>query len=157
MSNSLWSHGLYGSWNFPGQNTGVGSLSFLQGIFSTQGSNSGFPHCRQVLYQLSHKGSLIIYKKQSIFLYWPCNLDELIFINAPVLCVCVCVPYFFCTVSSNLQIEVILFLPVESGCLLFTFSLPNCLHQNVQYNVGKYQVSKCPFLVSAFSGTFSTV
>ena len=44
-------------WNSPGQNTGVGSLSFLQGIFPTQGSNLGLPHCRQILYQLSHKGS----------------------------------------------------------------------------------------------------
>ena len=42
-------------WNSPGQNTGVGSLFLLQGIFSTQGSNPGLPHCRQVLYQLSHK------------------------------------------------------------------------------------------------------
>ena len=44
-------------WNSPGQNTGVGSLSFLQGIFPTQGLNSGLPHFRQILYQLSHKGS----------------------------------------------------------------------------------------------------
>ena len=42
---------------WPGQNTGVGSLSLLQGIFPTQGSNSGLPHCRQILYQLSYKGS----------------------------------------------------------------------------------------------------
>ena len=41
-----------------GQNTGVGSLSLLQGIFPTQGSNPGLPHCGQILYQLSHKGSL---------------------------------------------------------------------------------------------------
>ena len=41
----------------PGQNTGVGSLSLLQGIFPTQGSNPGLLHCRQILYQLSHKGS----------------------------------------------------------------------------------------------------
>ena len=41
----------------PGQNTEVGSLSLLQGIFLVQGSNPGFPHCRQILYQLSHKGS----------------------------------------------------------------------------------------------------
>ena len=39
-------------------NTGSGSLSLLQGIFPTQGSNPGLPHCRQILYQLSHKGSL---------------------------------------------------------------------------------------------------
>ena len=46
-------------WNSPGQNTGVGSLSLLQGIFPTQGLNAGLPHCRWILYQLSHKGSPI--------------------------------------------------------------------------------------------------
>ena len=35
----------------------MGSLSLLQRIFPTQGSNPGLPHCRQILYQLSHKGS----------------------------------------------------------------------------------------------------
>ena len=50
-------HGLYSPWNSPGQNTGVDSLSLLQGIFPTQGSNPDLPHCRQILYQLSHKGS----------------------------------------------------------------------------------------------------
>ena len=44
-------------WNSPGQNTGVGSPSLPQGIFPTQGSNPGLPHCRQILYQLSHKES----------------------------------------------------------------------------------------------------
>ena len=34
-----------------------GSLSLLQGIFPTQGSNPGLPHCRQILYHLSHPGS----------------------------------------------------------------------------------------------------
>ena len=57
VSDSLWPHGLYSPWNSPGQNTGVGSLSFLQGIFPTQGLNPGLLHCRQILYQLSHKGS----------------------------------------------------------------------------------------------------
>ena len=47
----------YIPWNSPGQNTGVGSLSLLQGIFPTQGLNSGLLHCRRILYQLSHKGS----------------------------------------------------------------------------------------------------
>ena len=49
--------GLHSPWNSPGQNTGVGSLSLLQGIFPTQGSNPGLPQCRQILYQLSHQGS----------------------------------------------------------------------------------------------------
>ena len=50
-------HGLYSPWNSPGQNTGVGSLSLLQGIFPTHGLNPGLPHCRTILYQMSHKGS----------------------------------------------------------------------------------------------------
>ena len=50
-------HGLYSPWNSPGQNTGVGSLSLLRGIFESQGSNPGLPHCRRIPYQLSHKGS----------------------------------------------------------------------------------------------------
>ena len=56
ISNSLWPHGLYSPWNSPGQNTGVGSLSLLWGIFPTQGSNPGLLHCKRILYQLSHKG-----------------------------------------------------------------------------------------------------
>ena len=57
VSYSLQPHGLYCPWNSPGQNTGVGSLSLLQGIFPTQGSKPGLLHCRWILYQLSHKGS----------------------------------------------------------------------------------------------------
>ena len=66
MSDSLWPHEtvhgileakLYSPWNSAGQSTGVGSLSLLQEIFSTQGSYPGLPHCRWFLYQLSHKGS----------------------------------------------------------------------------------------------------
>ena len=40
----------YTVWNSLGQNTGVGSLSLLQGIFPTQGLNPGLPHCRWILY-----------------------------------------------------------------------------------------------------------
>ena len=58
MSNSLQPHGLYSPWNSPGQNTRVSSLFLLQGIFPAQGSNPCLPHCREVLYQLSHKGIL---------------------------------------------------------------------------------------------------
>ena len=43
-------------WNSPGQNTGVSSLCLLQGILPTQGSNPCLPHCRWILYQLSHMG-----------------------------------------------------------------------------------------------------
>ena len=53
----LGAHGVFNPWNSPGQNTGVGSISLLQGIFPTRGSSPGLPHCKQILYQLSHKGS----------------------------------------------------------------------------------------------------
>ena len=62
MSDSLRLHGVEPSRvlcpkDFPGKNTGMGSLSLLQGIFPSQGSNPGLPHCRWILYQLSHKGN----------------------------------------------------------------------------------------------------
>ena len=41
----------------PGKNTGVGYHVLLQATFPTQGSNLGLPHCRQILYQLSHQGN----------------------------------------------------------------------------------------------------
>ena len=44
-------------WDFLGKSTGVGCHFLLQGIFPTQGSNPGLPHCRQMLYRLSHQGS----------------------------------------------------------------------------------------------------
>ena len=46
-------------WNSPGQNTGVGRCSLLQEVFPTQGSNPDLPHCRWILYQLSHREALI--------------------------------------------------------------------------------------------------
>ena len=54
MSDSL----LLCPWDFPGNSTGVDCHFFLQpGIFPTQGSNPGLPHCRQTLYCLSHQRS----------------------------------------------------------------------------------------------------
>ena len=56
MFDSLQPHGLYSPWNSPGQNTGVGSLCLLQGIFLTQESNWGLLNCSWILYQLSYQG-----------------------------------------------------------------------------------------------------
>ena len=42
-------------WDSPGKNTGVGCHCLLQGMFPTQGSNPGLPHCGQILYYLSHQ------------------------------------------------------------------------------------------------------
>ena len=55
VSDSLRPHGLYSPWDSPGQNTGVGSLSLLQGNFRIQGSNQD--PCRRSLYQLSYQRS----------------------------------------------------------------------------------------------------
>ena len=52
---------MYSPWNSLVQNTGVGSLSLLQDIFPTWGSNPGLPHCRRILYHLSYKGSPILH------------------------------------------------------------------------------------------------
>ena len=41
----------------PGKNTGVGCYALLQGVFPTQGSNPGLPHCSRILYCLSHQRS----------------------------------------------------------------------------------------------------
>ena len=60
VSDSLWPQEptrLLHLWDFPGKNTGVGCHFLLQGIFPTQGLNLGLPHCRQMLYRLSHHGS----------------------------------------------------------------------------------------------------
>ena len=46
------------SMGFPGKSTRVGCHFLLQRIFLTQGSNPGLPYCRQMLYHLSHQGSL---------------------------------------------------------------------------------------------------
>ena len=63
VSDSLRPLGLYSPWNSPGQITGVGSLSLLQGIFPTQGSNPGLPHCKQILYELSYQGRKAIWSQ----------------------------------------------------------------------------------------------
>ena len=44
--------------NFPGKNTGIVCHFFLQEIFPTQELNPGLPHCRHMIYHLSHLGSL---------------------------------------------------------------------------------------------------
>ena len=61
VSDSLRPYGLYSAWNSPGQNTGVGSLSLLQGIFPTQGFNPGFP--------LMAKNILLLFS--DFWYYWP--------------------------------------------------------------------------------------
>ena len=68
MSDSLRPHGLEPTrllcpWGSPSENTRVGCHALLQGIFPTQGSNPGLPHCRWILHRLSHQGSPRILKR----------------------------------------------------------------------------------------------
>ena len=64
VSDSLWPYGLLPTRllclrNSSGKNTGVDCHSLLQGIFPTQRLNLGLPHCRQILYHLSHWGTKV--------------------------------------------------------------------------------------------------
>ena len=88
VSNSLRPHGLYSPWSFPGQNTGVGSLSLLQGIFPTQGLKPGRLHLQvdslpaepqgkrqrnqrsNCQHSLDHRGSKGIPERQLLLFHW---------------------------------------------------------------------------------------
>ena len=61
--------GLLHLWDFLGKSPGMGCHFLLQGIFPTRGSNPGLPHCREMLYHLSHQGSLVF--KLSLYLTYP--------------------------------------------------------------------------------------
>ena len=72
MPDSLRPHGLQPTrllcpWDFPGKDTGVGCHFLLQGIFPTQGSKLGLLYCRQILYQLSYKGSPMQETKEAMW------------------------------------------------------------------------------------------
>ena len=58
-------------WDFPGKSIGAGYHFLLQRIFLTPGSNLGFPHCRQMLYCLSHQGR-VLYECES----WTIKIGE---------------------------------------------------------------------------------
>ena len=94
LSDSLQPHGLYSPWNSPGQNTGVGSCSLLQGIFPTQGLNPGLLHCKWILYQLSYLGSLKLSSKWLVSPWWRHTIQQPKFICAQSLqsCPALCDP-----------------------------------------------------------------
>ena len=72
------------------KNTGVGSLSLLQGIFPTQESNPGLLHCRRILYQLSCEGRLS-YKS---LLSPVCDIIIMLGFTPSFCFPCVCVLFF---------------------------------------------------------------
>ena len=88
----------YCSWGSQGKNTAVGSHSHLQGIFPTQGSNSGLLHCRQILFHLSHQEKQ---RRVDFFLFCyqfsevrpPSPRQEVgVLLLGVCVCVCVCTP-----------------------------------------------------------------
>ena len=87
MSNSLQPYGLYSPWGSPGQTTSAGSLSLLQGIFPTQGSNPGLLHCRQILHRVSHQGSPEASETAHFHISWPFGYSPLrTFKPLPIFC-----------------------------------------------------------------------
>ena len=92
LSDSLQPHGLNSPWNSPGQNTGVGTLSLLQGIFPTQGSNPGLLHCGWILYQLSYQGSPVLTRELKDLTYrmW---ISKICFENTHVLLISKLTPW----------------------------------------------------------------
>ena len=76
----------------PGQNTGVGCHAFFQEIFPTQGLNPSLPHCRRILYHLSHQGSY----QGSLSLSLPnVNLSPFLFLGCPGSLMFFCFKFFF--------------------------------------------------------------
>ena len=116
VSNCLQPRGRYSPWKSPGQKTGVGCFPLLQGIFSTQGSNPGLPHCRWILYQLSHKGSLDLNDTLLWHLWSSAPLSGLV--NLPNLC-------------SKI-------LSQDSKIITWIF-LPTLIHRNGDINVRKWK------------------
>ena len=148
ISDSWRPHGLYSPWNSPGQNTGVGSLSLLQGIFPTQGLNPGLPHCRWILYQLSHKGSPRILEwvayPFSSGSSWPRN-------GTRVSCV---TSRFFTNWAMREALKPVVYVMVHVCCCIVLWILPNALWcpvsiVTVSYTVGSLSPSApvpCPHL-----------
>ena len=89
VSDSFWPHELSSPWNSPGRNTGLDSLSFLQRIFPTQGSNPDLLHSRQINTNCGISEASV--KKKNIYIY--------IFYNTYIyhiyVYICICALYIF--------------------------------------------------------------
>ena len=67
--------------NSPGNNTGVGCHAVLLGIFPTQGLNPDLLHCRWILYQLNHQGSLINVDCSQLMSLFDCYQLQLVYLT----------------------------------------------------------------------------
>ena len=66
-------HGLYSPWNSPGQNTAMGSLSLLQGIFPTQGLNLDLPQVSLLFNSSTPLFNLSILSFNVVAPIWECR------------------------------------------------------------------------------------
>ena len=126
--------------DFPSKNTGVGRHALLQGIIPTQVSNPVLPHCRWILYQLSHQGNpmwldLDIHSTTLILLL-PCSDQSLQLIVSPI------------------QVKVIFnkkFLSIYTTCLALSAFLILCVHLCTR----PWSLQSCPALCSAMDCSLS--
>ena len=56
-------------WNFPGKSTRVDCHFLLQGIFPTQGSNQGLPHCKQTLLLSEPPGKILTHIENRLIFF----------------------------------------------------------------------------------------
>ena len=132
VSDSLLSHWLYSPWNSPGQDTGVGSLSLLQGIFPTQVLNPGLLHCRQIPYQLSYQGLPYHYNHLPGWYQYIVHLGLLLInliswthnLSSSILYSLLCVPDVLSKKKKRKNAAVSLCSSWNPGILLSTASLP---------------------------------
>ena len=99
-------------WNSPGKNTGVLSHPLLQGIFPTQGLNSGLLYCRQILYQLSYQGS-----PPGSYLSQLCGSSHLFLFSQDLVCFTIC-----CPISENSRSYILILVHFTSSQKEVNFS-----------------------------------
>ena len=118
----------------PGKNTRVGCHALLQGIFPTQGWNPGLPHCKQILYLLSHQGcprilewvgslSLLQRNFPTQELNWGLLHCRLILYQLGCILIKILVPYLACCSVAKLCVFETSWTAALQACLSFTVSL----------------------------------
>ena len=112
VSDSLWPHGLWPTrllspWDFPGNSSGVDCRFLPQGIFQTQGSNPGLPHCRQMLNHLSHHRSESSHHRSESNHQKSATLSEPTHVSIQTYCILFSPNKFFtCFTTFHLYVEI---------------------------------------------------
>ena len=129
---------LYSPQNSPGQNTGVGSLSLLQGIFPDKGTNPGLLHCRQILYQLRYQRSpnvtgLYHFKGKRIPpRLWHCLMANFIFSSTELCYPSIYLSIFLSNLSTFLSFFPLFLFPAFYVCMCVYFNSRKLLERVYQ-------------------------